>query len=240
MAAPSHRSLPPPASERSSAPVLARVLVAGDAYAGKSSLIRRALGSGYAGDAYSATLSPESAGVLTLPRVGGVVVCGAAASPPAILHLLDWPGSSAANLHGAREAAAAQLLGGHDFVALVFDVAARGSFAAVSKWARKAQDARAAAGGRALAGVLVGAKADLRDDAPHAAGGEPPPPPRPTVARADAEELAAALGLSYFETSALDGGAAVDAPFEHIATLARAAAAAAAADAPAAQPDAPA
>ena len=228
--------VPAPASVRAAPPLLCRVAVLGDASVGKSALVQRALAGGWAAD-YIATCAPEAAGTLTLPRAGGGE--GASALRPVVLLLLDWPGGGVFNLHGARETTAARLLGSADAVALVFDIGSRASLAALSKWARRAQDARATtappqAAGRPIAGVLIGAKADLRGPAPPAgpaaaaADDDADLPPRAAVSRADAEELASVFNLAYYEVSALDG-TGIDAPLAHIAKLMRADAAAAAA-----------
>jgi hypothetical protein len=53
-------------------------------------------------------------------------------------------------------------------VALVFDVTSRESLQSCAKWLRRFHDSRAAAathaGRSAIRGVLIGAKADLRED----------------------------------------------------------------------------
>jgi len=87
-----------------------------------------------------------------------------------------------------------------NYVAVVFDVGSKASFASVTKWARRAQDARAASespalAGKPIAGVLIGAKSDFRDDSTGLSRAE--------VSAEDAAALAASLGLAYFEVSAV-------------------------------------
>jgi hypothetical protein len=87
-----------------------------------------------------------------------------------------------------------------NYVAVVFDVGSKASFASVTKWARRAQDARAASespalAGKPIAGVLIGAKADFRDDSTGLSRAE--------VSAEDAAALASSLGLAYFEVSAV-------------------------------------
>lgn len=56
-----------------------------------------------------------------------------------------------------------------------------------------------ATAGKAIAGVLIGAKADFRDDSAGLARAE--------VAKEDAAALAASLGLAYFEVSSVSPSA---------------------------------
>jgi hypothetical protein len=129
--------------------------------------------------------------------------------PAAQCHLLlvDSPGSATFTQRDAF----ARHWANANFVALVFDVGSRDSFASAAKWLRRAQEARAAEGmstGRGLGGVVIGAKCDFRD----AEVG------RAEVAEADARAFAEANGMAYFEVSA-ERAAGVEKPFAHLAAL---------------------
>ena len=180
----------------------ARLLVLGDAGCGKSSWVRALTGQPF-DVSYDFSTAPAVSSVAVAAPEGG----GGGGGPAQVSFVVvDVPGASVFHhrtLPGLWASAAA--------VAVCFDVASAESLKSASKWLRRVQEAKAAAGvsSDALPGVLLGFKADTRD----AAGGE-----RAEVQPSDAVAVAAGLGLRYYELSALRGAAAsLDEPLKWLA-----------------------
>ena len=166
-----------------------RLLFLGDAAVGKTALAR-ALSGGAGGfpREYSQTAAPAVSSA-------SVAVPGAAAASVNFI-CVDLPGGTVFNMRPGSDVSRGLLGGGVAAVAVCFSVDSRESLAAAGKWLRLAPPG--------LPGVLVGCKGDLR-------GAD-----RAAVGPAEAGAAAAALGLHYFECSALSGEG-VRAPFEWLA-----------------------
>ena len=168
----------------------ARLLILGDAGCGKSSLVRALTGQPFSPDYDFSTVPACVSLAVAAPVEEGAQptqVAFAAVDVPggAIFHHRSVPG-----LWGTAAA-----------VAICFDVSSGESLKSASKWLRRVQEAKAAAGASSegMPGVLLGLKADTREPA----GGE-----RAEVASSEAVAVAAGLGLRYYELSALRGSAA--------------------------------
>lgn len=176
----------------------ARVIVCGDAAVGKTTLCRY-LSSGEYRDAYvpTGTAFDAFSALVKLPE-------GSAVS----LLLLDAPGASVFSTTAGRDSAQ-RLWQSGQMLALCFGVDSRSSFVSCAGWLRRYQESKAgaatgAAGKLSVPGVLIGLKADAREDG------------RAEVDSAEARSFAAAVGLEYFELScALGKGCA--APFDKLA-----------------------
>lgn len=179
----------------------AKVIVAGDATVGKTALCRVASDAG--------SEFPKNYVMTTMiDLVVKTVRVKDAPTPTQVeLLLLDTPGSSTFNQReqgGAVWSSAAM-------VALVYDVSSRDSLQSCAKWLRRFHDSRALAaahaGRSAIRGVLIGTKADLRED------------DRAEVTESEARSFAESCGLAYFETSAERGGILLEPAFEHLGSL---------------------
>lgn len=177
-----------------------RLLVLGDAGCGKTSWVRALTGQAFE-VSYDFSTAPTATSIaVAAPQ-------GSASEPTQVSFVLvDVPGSSVFH-HRTLPG----LWGSASAVAVCFDLASAESLKSASKWLRRVQEAKAAAGGSsdALPGVLLGFKADARD----VSGGE-----RAEVAHSEAGAVAAGLGLRYYELSALRGPApALEEPLKWLA-----------------------
>ena len=171
-----------------------RLVVAGDAAVGKTSLLRCLQKSGPFTHEYRQTSEPS---------VAHVSVGVPESAPPAAVTFItvDTPGGAVYHQKPGGSALVQGVAGSARAVALCFDIASRDSLTSAAKCLQRlgleAKDG--------VPGVLIGCKGDLRCE-----GG------RAEVSVGEATALAAQLGLKYFELSALTGEG-VTAPFAWLA-----------------------
>jgi GTPase SAR1 family protein len=177
-----------------------RLLLAGDAAVGKTSLLRALQRSGPYTHEYRQTSEPQ------VSHCSIPVPTPAEGAPPAAVTFIcvDTPGGAVYHQRPGGSGLVAAVAGGARAIALCFDVASRDSLTSAGKCLQRlGLEAR-----DGVPGVLLGCKGDLRGEG--GGGG------RAEVGVGEAASLAAQLGLKYFECSALTGEG-VAAPFAWLA-----------------------